>query len=68
MKNFGDFAAPFYDLAEGVNRAAYSGMIRIVQDLTPSGSRVLECAAAEMRRVSRGWVIMPVCLPEGFVI
>ncbi|MDR0999516.1 MAG: class I SAM-dependent methyltransferase [Clostridiales bacterium] len=42
---FWDFCAPFYDRAEQTNKAAYSGMIRMIRDLTPQGASVFEAAA-----------------------
>ncbi|MDR2656965.1 MAG: class I SAM-dependent methyltransferase [Oscillospiraceae bacterium] len=41
---FWDFCAPFYDKVERTN-AAYSGMLRLIRDLTPQGANVFEAAA-----------------------
>ncbi|MCL1879974.1 MAG: class I SAM-dependent methyltransferase [Actinomycetia bacterium] len=41
---FWDFCAPFYDRAEKTN-TAYSGMLRLMRDLTPPESSVFEAAA-----------------------
>lgn len=45
MKNFWDFCAPFYDMAEKRNAKAYGAMIKTVRDATPDQSSVLEIAA-----------------------
>jgi ubiquinone/menaquinone biosynthesis C-methylase UbiE len=42
---FWDFCAPFYDRAEQANKAAYSGMLHMIQALTPQGASVFEAAA-----------------------
>ena len=41
---FWDFCAPFYDRAEKAN-TAYSGMLKLMHDLTPQGASVFEAAA-----------------------
>ena len=44
LKSFWDFCAPFYDIAEKVNGKAYAEMLKIVRDIIPQGSSVLEAA------------------------
>jgi ubiquinone/menaquinone biosynthesis C-methylase UbiE len=41
---FWDFCAPFYDFAEKRNGRAYGQMLKIVRDLVPQGTNVLELA------------------------
>jgi ubiquinone/menaquinone biosynthesis C-methylase UbiE len=45
MKNFWDFCAPFYDLAEKANGRAYGKMLAMVSGFVPEGASVLEAAA-----------------------
>jgi len=42
---FWDFCAPFYDLAGKINGRAYGDMLKLVNELTPTGATVLETAA-----------------------
>jgi len=60
MKNFWDFCAPFYDIAEKVNGQAYDKMLNIVV-----AGQVLHLidepikAACELKRVAKSMVILP---------
>lgn len=44
MKNFWDFCAPFYDLAERTNNS-YRLMVYAIRELIPQRASVMECAA-----------------------